>query len=153
MSQAYEDSEPLRGPHVIEYPFRRSCGPVLGRFFTGLRDGKLIGIRSKTAGVLVPPAEYDAQTAEELDEFVDVGPGGEVVSYSWVSKPREQQPLAHPFAYALVQLDGADTPMVQVVDAGSEEAMKTGMRVTARWSDEATGMITDLSFVPIDGEA
>ena len=53
MSEAY-DQEALQGPHVIEYPFRRSCGPVLSRFFSGLRDGKLVGIRSKTAGVLAP---------------------------------------------------------------------------------------------------
>ena len=65
MSEAY-DQAALHGPHVIEYPFRRSCGPVLSRFFTGLRDGKLVGIRSRTAGVLVPPAEYDPQTAERF---------------------------------------------------------------------------------------
>ena len=150
MSQAYEDTEPLRGPHVIEYPFRRSCGPVLGRFFTGLRDGVLIGIRSKTAGVLVPPAEYDPQTAEELDEFVDVGPGGEVVSYSWVSKPREQQPLAHPFAYALIRLDGADAALLHAVDVGADESkMSVGLRVAPRWKAERVGHITDIeAFVP-----
>ena len=28
----------LRGPHVLEYPYKRSLGPVLSRFFTSLRD-------------------------------------------------------------------------------------------------------------------
>ena len=36
----------LTAPHVLEYPYRRSVGPVLGRFFTGLRDGKLLGVRA-----------------------------------------------------------------------------------------------------------
>ena len=25
-------------PHIVEYAYRRSVGPVLGRFFTGLRE-------------------------------------------------------------------------------------------------------------------
>lgn len=144
------DCEPLRGPHVIEYPFRRSCGPVLSRFFTGLRDGVLVGIRSATAGVLVPPAEYDPNTAEELDDFVEVGPGGEVVAYSWVSRPRPKQPLAHAFAFALIKLDGADTGFVHAVDvAGDGGAMRVGMRVAPRWAAERTGSIRDIeAFVP-----
>ena len=59
-----------------------------------------------------------------------------------------QQPLDHPFAYALVRLDGADTPFLHVVDAGDEGSMQTGMRVKARWADETTGVITDFVFVP-----
>lgn len=149
MSEAY-DQEALRGPHVIEYPFRRSCGPVLSRFFSGLREGKLVGIRSKTAGVLVPPSEYDPQTAEELDEFVDVGPGGEIVSYSWVSSPRKLQPLDRPFAYALIKLDGADSGFLHAVDVGGDEAnIQVGMRVAPSWKAEREGVITDIEcFVP-----
>jgi uncharacterized OB-fold protein len=69
-----------------------------------------------------------------------------------VNAPRKQQPLDHPFAYALVQLDGADTPMLHVVDTGSESVMKTGMRVKARWADAPEGRIQDLTFVP-EGQA
>ncbi len=150
IEELVKNTEPMRGPHVIEYPFRRSCGPVLSRFFTGLREGKLVGIRSVTSGVLVPPAEYDPQTAAALDEFVDVGPGGEVVSYAWVSKPRASQPLQHPFAFALVKLDGADTGLLHAVDVGGDEAkMSVGMRVAPRWAAERKGEIRDIeAFVP-----
>ena len=154
LASLVENSEPLRGPHVIEYPFRRSCGPVMSQFFTGLRDGKLIGIRSTTAGVLVPPAEYDPQTAEALEEFVDVGPGGVVVSYSWVSSPRPKQPLQHPFAYALIRLDGADSSLLHVVDVGGDEsAIAVGMRVAPRWSAERTGVITDIEAFVAEADA
>jgi hypothetical protein len=141
---------PLRGPHVIEYPFRRSCGPVLSRFFSGLRAGVLVGIRSSTAGVMVPPAEYDPQTAEALDEFVEVGPGGEVVAYAWVSQPRPKQPLRHAFAYALIRLDGADSGFLHAVDVGGDETlMRVGMRVAPRWAVERKGDIHDIeAFVP-----
>jgi len=49
-----------------------------------------------------------------------------------------------------VQLDGADTPLLHVVDAGSEAGMTTGMRVKARWADETTGAIGDFVFVPAE---
>lgn len=145
-----KEARPLRGPHVIEYPFRRSCGPVLERFFGGLREGKLVGIRSVTSGVLVPPAEYDPQTAAALDDFVEVGPGGVVKAWAWVSKPRPKQPLQRPFAYALIVLDGADTGLLHAVDVGGDEAkMRTGMRVAPRWAVERKGEISDIeAFVP-----
>lgn len=146
MSQGTEAS--LTAPHTLSYTYKRSLGPLLGRFFTGLRDRQILGAKRADGTVLMPPKEYDPDTAAPLDELVPVGPGGVVVSWAWVQAPRKQQPLDHPFAYALVQLDGADTALLHVVDAGQESLMRTGMRVTARWSDEATGQITDLSFVP-----
>ena len=143
----------LRGPHVLEYTYRRSLGPVLGRFFNELRARKLVGIRTRDGKVLVPPQEYDPQTAEALDEIVDVGPGGEVVSFAWVSKPREKQPLDHPFAYALIRLDGADTSMLHAVDAVDESKLAIGSRVVPRWADAPTGGITDLACFELEVEA
>ena len=64
-------------------------------------------------------------------------------------QPRARQPLAKPFAYALIRLDGAATALLHVVDTGSENAMKTGMRVRARWAEQPVGAITDIrAFVP-----
>lgn len=139
----------LTAPHKLSYTYKRSLGPVLGAFFTALRDRQILGVRRKDGGVLVPPKEYDPDTAEALTELVPVRDLGVVKSWAWVHAPRKQQPLAHPFAYALIQLDGAATPLLHVVDAGSESAMKTGMRVRARWRAETVGAITDISaFVP-----
>jgi len=140
----------LSAPHVLEYAYKRSLGPVLGRFFTGLRDGKIEGIRTRTGRVLVPPSEYDPETGEATpDDFVEVGPGGVVKSWAWVSAPRSSHPLPHPFAFALVELDGADTALMHVVDTGDEAAMRSGMRVTPRWSAEKIGRIQDIeAFIP-----
>ena len=142
--------EVLRGPHVLEYPYRRSLGPALGRFFTGLRDRRIEGIRSRTAGVIVPPQEYDPDTSEALDEFVEVGPGGAIVSWTWVATPRNKQPLDHPFAYALIRLDGADASMLHVVDAGDESRLTTGARVKPRWAVERGGGIRDIECFELE---
>lgn len=134
----------LRGPHVLEYPYKRSLGPVLSRFFTGLRDRRFEGIRTRDGRVLVPPQEYDPETAEALDEWVPVGPGGEIVSWSWVSRPRAKQPFDRPFAYALIRLDGADTALLHAVDAPDESALSVGTRVVPRWAEEPAGGIRDV---------
>jgi uncharacterized protein len=134
---------------TITFPYRRSLGPVIGRFMTGLTEMRLVGIRSQDR-VIVPPLEWDPETGEELaHEFVDVGPAGTVTSWCWVESPTSQHPLTHPFAFGTIQLDGADTALLHAIDAGTIEAMATGMRVAPRWRPERKGHITDIeAFVP-----
>jgi uncharacterized OB-fold protein len=135
----------LSARHVLEYPYTRSVGPVVGRFLTGLRDRKIEGVRTKSGKVLVPPTEYDPETSESVtDEWVEVGPGGVVTTWSWVPAPRPKQPLERPFAWALIKLDGAHTALLHAVDAGDAAKMSTGMRVRPRWKAETEGMITDI---------
>jgi uncharacterized protein len=135
---------------TIKFPYKRSLGPVIGAFLTGLTQQRLLGIRCGTR-VLCPPLEWDPETGAELDhgDLVEVGPAGTVTAWNWVSAPTEQHPLDRPFAFALIQLDGADSTLVHVVDGGSIEAMSTGMRVAPRWNETRTGHITDIgAFVP-----
>lgn len=136
--------EPLRAAHVLEFPFTRSVGPVLSRFFTALRDDRqFLGVRARDGQVIVPPQEYDA-AGRAIDELVPVGPGGEIVSWSWVSAPRARAPLARPFAWALIRLDGASTPLLHAVDAGAESRLARGARVRPRWAEERSGSIRDV---------
>lgn len=134
---------------TITFPYRRSLGPVLGAFMTALAEGRILGIRAGDR-VLCPPLEWDPRTGEELArEFVDVGPAGTVEQWCWVADPTEQHPLDHPFAFATIRLDGADTALVHAVDAGSPGAVSVGMRVVPRWRPERRGHITDIeAFVP-----
>lgn len=137
--------KPLSAPLDVAFDYTRSLGGTLSRFMTGLRERRITGTRGSDGRVHVPPAEYDPVTAEELTELVDVGQAGTVVSWSWMPEPLEGQPLAHPFAWALITLDGSDTPMLHAVDAGSRDRMSTGMRVRVRWSEETTGHINDIA--------
>ena len=135
----------LVAPLVIEYPFTRTTGPVVGAFMTGLREGILVGIKGTDGRVLVPPTEYDPVTGEDLTEMVEVGPGGTVTTWAWVRQPMPKHPLDRPFAWALIKPDGADTAMLGAVDAGSIDAMSIGMAVEPVWRDEREGSITDLA--------
>jgi uncharacterized OB-fold protein len=135
---------------TLEFPYRRSAGPVVGAFLTALAEHRILGARTGSGQVLVPPLEYDPNTGEAVEEeLVEVGPGGEVMSWAWVSSPSSRHPLSHPFAFALIKLDGASTALVHAVDAGDAANMTTGMRVAPRWADEPKGVITDIeAFVP-----
>jgi len=139
------DGDVLTAPLVIEYPFSRTTGPVVGAFMTALREGFLVGIRGSDGRVLVPPTEYDPTTGEDLHEMVEIGPAGTVTTWAWVRQPQPKHPLDRPFAWALIRPDGADTAMLGAVDAGSIEAMTTGLRVEPVWADEREGAITDLA--------
>jgi len=143
------DTKLLTAPLVIEYPFTRTTGPVIGAFLTGLRERVIVGSRCRDGRVLVPPMEYDPETGEPTEEMVEVGPGGTVTTYAWVHQPGPKHPLQRPFAWALVRLDGAESALLHAVDAGDSAAISTGMRVQPRWRQERTGHITDLEcFVP-----
>lgn len=136
---------------VIEYPFSRTTGPIIGAFLTGLREGVLIGIEGSDGRVLCPPMEYDPVTSESLTNLVELPQTGTVTTWSW-TEARRYQPLEHAFAWALVLIDGADTPMLHAVDAGSASAMSVGMRVQIRWraADEREGHIRDIEcFAPV----
>jgi uncharacterized OB-fold protein len=147
-------TKPLSAPLDIGFDYTRSLGPTLGRFMTALAERRIEGVRGSDGRVFVPPAEYDPVTAEPLSEPVEVDQEGTVLTWSWIAEPLAGQPLDHPFAWALVRLDGADTGMLHAVDAGSPEAMRTGMRVRVRWAEQTVGHIRDIAcFEPADAPA
>ncbi len=147
------EGDVLIATHVLDYPYSRSVGPVIGAFLTGLRDGRIVGARTPSGGVVVPPTEYDPQTGEDVGEIVEVGPAGTVESWAWVTTPGPKQPLDHPFAYALIRLDGATTSMLHVVDTGSPDALATGARVAPRWKPAADriGHVLDIEAFVLEG--
>ncbi|MDF1602567.1 OB-fold nucleic acid binding domain-containing protein [Nocardioides sp. YIM 152315] len=135
----------LSAPVTVAFDYTRSTGPVLGRFLTGLRDGRVIGGRTSEGKVVVPPPEFDPVTHDPVAEFVEVAPTGTVASWTWVPEPVKDQPFDRPFAFVLVTLDGADVPMLHALDVSSVGEVSTGMRVQVRWAEERVGSITDIA--------
>jgi len=129
----------------LAYTYTRSTGPLIGRFLTALRERQILGVRGSDGRIIVPPAEYDPETSAALDALVPVADAGTVTTWCWVKEPLSHHLLRHPFAFALIRLDGADVPLLHMVDAGDEGAMRAGMRVRARWAEETRGSITDIA--------
>ncbi len=142
------DQAPLSAPLDIGFDYTRSLGPVLSRFVTGLAGRRILGARGSDGRVHVPPPEYDPVTGEALTDLVEVGCEGTVTTWCAQPEPLAGQPLQHPFAWAFVLLDGADTPMLHAVDT---DRPHTGMRVRARWADTHGEGVRDIAcFAPLD---
>jgi uncharacterized protein len=135
------DDGSFMAPLEVAYPYSRTLGGSLSRFFTALRDRRIEGTIGSDGRVYAPPAEFDPITGAPCTEWATVGAAGVVTTWSW-------DPVAT-CAWALVRLDGADVPMLHRVDVDDVSVMSTGLRVRARWSDERSGSITDIeAFVP-----
>ena len=135
----------LTAPYVLEYSYRRSTGPVIGRFLTGLRERRIEGVRLEDGRVMVPPLEYDPTTGRSLSEWVEVGQEGVVETAVWVPNPRTTHPLDTPFFWAMIRLDGADVALAHVISADHGNAVGKGTRVRVRWANETVGFMTDIT--------
>ena len=138
-------------PLELAYPYSRTVGDTLARFFISLNAGRIEGTRGSDGRVYVPPAEFDPVTGEPCREWVQVGEEGTVTAWSWQLEPQPDQPLSRPFAWALIRLDGADVEMLHAIDAVSESAISTGSRVKVRWATEPLGGITDIACFDLMG--
>ncbi|MFE6924148.1 Zn-ribbon domain-containing OB-fold protein [Nocardia sp. NPDC057663] len=145
MTQGNTAVEVLSAPLRVQFDYTRSVGPIIGAFLTGLRDRRILGVRGSDGRVLVPAQEYDPITSAPLAELVQVEPTGTVQSWTWVAEPLPGQPFDRPFAWALVQLDGADTAMLHALDVTDPSQVSTGLRVRVRWAEERTGTIHDIA--------
>jgi uncharacterized protein len=148
MSQSENPVAPLCERRVMEFPYKHSTGPIVGRFLAGLKEQKKIwGQRVSGQGVVVPPVGYSEVDASEGGEWVEVKDTGTVTAVAVVQKPIEGlHPLTSPFAFILVKLDGADTALAHVVK-DSLDKLKVGARVQAVWApdDQRIGSIRDIA--------
>ena len=151
-------TEPLIEHHVLEYPggYTRSVGPGAVALLHRAAAGRIVGVRTADGRVMVPPTEYDPETGADARR---VRRGRSRPAWSrrgrgWPSRSPGKHHLTKPFAFALVRPDGADVPMVHVVDVAAADEMSVGMRVMPRWAAERVGYVTDLeAWVPMaDGE-
>ncbi|MBP1683866.1 MAG: hypothetical protein H6Q33_9 [Deltaproteobacteria bacterium] len=146
--------EILSAEFELGFTYTRSPGPVIGKFLAALQQRRLYGIRGSDGRVLFPPTEYDPLTGADLRDYAPVAEEGAVVAWTWVRTPRRHHLLRQPFAWALVKLDGADTPFLHMVVSDSEADIHAGLRVSVRWADERRGAITDIAwFEPVRKEA
>jgi uncharacterized OB-fold protein len=140
--------EPMREDRVMEFTYKHSTGPVVGRFLAGLKEQKRIwGQRVAGQGVVVPPLGYSEVDASEGGEWVAVKDTGKVTAVAVVREPIAGfHPFEKPFAFVLVQLDGADTSLAHVVKDNLDK-LRVGTRVAAVWAadEERRGTIRDIA--------
>lgn len=146
--------EPMFQDSVSEFPYKHSTGETIGRFLAGLKEQKKIwGQRVTGQGVVVPPLGYSEIDGSPGGEWVEVQPTGTVTAVARVFRPIDHlHPSDRPFAFVLVQLDGADTAMAHIVREDLDKLV-IGSRVAVVWKadDERTGSVRDIDCFRIIG--
>lgn len=117
-------------------------------FFAALRDrGVILGSRCRQCEFTYVPARLFCERCfSELNPDIEVGPRGELRSFTIAFAAAHERPALEPATYALVRLDGADAVLVhRLVDPG-DEPLEIGARVEAVLEppEARTGSIMDL---------
>jgi uncharacterized OB-fold protein len=128
-------SDPVRrikAPVRLEYTVQ--AGKTLSRFLAGLVEGRILGRRCAGCHkVYVPPRGACPTCALPAGDEVEVRDTGTVTTFCIVNVPFEGQTMKLPYVYASILLDGADIPLLHLVNAPADEA-RMGMRVRAEWA-------------------
>ncbi|MGE0313447.1 MAG: Zn-ribbon domain-containing OB-fold protein [Lautropia sp.] len=148
--------ELLKRREAWNITYTHALGETASHFFVQIRDHqRILGRRcAKTGRVLVPPRAFSDQTLEPTTEWVEVGPGGVIETFTIVYEPFQGLPDP-PYAFGFVMLDGADTAVggfFQGVDlddpAAAAQRLKVGTRIVTKFKDVRVGDILDFWFEP-----
>lgn len=99
----------------------------------------------------VPPRQTCEKCLEDIrDKWVDLGNSGIVVNYTVVRYNDGHLPRKAPFVLAMIKLDGADTPLVHILEGIDFEKIEINMKVKAVFAEETTNTILDIDhFEPV----
>ena len=148
MSNGMESKEPLVVPGQIVMPYKYYAGTFASRFLSELRDNKrILGVRCpRCQRVYVPPRAICYQCFGNLDQWVELGLAGTVLSHTTVRYKLPVHPAEAPFSYAVIKLDGADSGFVHMLGELEPAKVTTGLRVEAVFKEERVGDILDIKY-------
>ena len=148
MTGKIDAKEPVIVPGAVIVPYKYSVGAAGSRFFRKLKDSKrILGIRCPQCQcVYVPPRSTCGTCFSKLDEWVEVADIGTLLSYTVVHYSLPVHPLKTPFAYGIIQLDGADTGLAHFLGEVEPDKIAIGMRVEAVFEAERKGNILDIRY-------
>lgn len=133
-----------------DFPVRHRYTPgVAGAaFFEALGErGVLLGSRCESCGYTYVPARMFCERCfSELSADTQVGPGGEIVTFTIVFEGIDGEPLERPETIGAVRLDGADAVLIHRVLEPGDEPLEIGERVEVvlRADGQRTGSILDI---------
>jgi uncharacterized OB-fold protein len=132
---------------AIPVRHRYTAGVAGDRFLRALRDkGQILATPCPTCGVVyVPGRMFCERDFTALEDWVAVGPGGTLSSYTAVHVDLDGNPVGEPTWMALVLLDGATTVLPHRLEPNGTEP-RIGARVQAviEPKSKRTGSINDI---------
>jgi uncharacterized OB-fold protein/putative sterol carrier protein len=158
-----EEQELLALKRVISVDHRFATGPVMGKFLNGLKEKRILANKCpKCKRLQIPPREVCAECKVRVEEFVEVGPKGNVrmLEYTYYASP---DPLTGktretPYGTAYIILDGCKgheifahsirPDQLDRIQLGWNERKGTVVRPV--WAEQRTGSIFDIKYFEID---
>ena len=148
-----EQVKAVRTPAHLDYSY--TPGSAMSRFLLGLKDKKILGQRCpKCSKVYVPPrgaCPTDGVPTEEEVELPTRARSPPSASSTCSSTARAWR---SPTSSALVLLDGADLPLMHLVQEIPYDQVHMGMRVEAVWvpDDELKPTLESIRWFKPNGE-
>lgn len=125
----------IRTPARLDYEF--TAGRATTRFLKGVAQRKLLGQRCPVCKkVYVPPRGACPTDGVPTEEEIELAHTGTVTSFCVVNVQFYGQVMELPYVSALILLDGADLPIMHLIQEVPYDQVHMGMRVEALWVDD-----------------
>lgn len=135
---------------------RYATGPIVGKWFSGLKEKKFFASKCPKCGkLMVPPREICAQCRVRATEFVEVGPEATVtlidVVYYASPDPLTGKIRKTPYTALFMVFDGGsrDESFAHDLNPRDIDRIKPGMKVRPVWAEKRTGTYKDLLYFEI----
>ena len=154
MSESRKPVTYIKTPIAVHYDY--TVGVGTSTFLRALREGRIVGSCCPDTGkVYVPPRLSSVETGSPMSELVELPDRGVVYTYCIVNIKFYEQVLEVPYAYAHVLLDGADLPIMHLIQECPVAEIRSGMRVQAVWKDpsEWAESLENIRYFKPTGEA
>lgn len=163
MAGASTDQELIVLKKTISVPQRFATGPIMGKFLNALKEKKILANRCPRCGRLQLPArEICAECRVRADEFIEVGPKGQVRYMEYVMyaspDPLTGETRETPYGMANILLDGCKgnetfahlirRDQIDRIKGGRDD--NPGTRVRPVWNETRVGSIFDIQYFEID---
>jgi uncharacterized OB-fold protein/putative sterol carrier protein len=135
---------------------RYSTGPMMGKWFDGLKEKKFYAAKCPECGrTLIPPREICAKCRARCSELIEVGPEATVtlidVVYYASPDPLTGKIRETPYTALFMVLDGAslDESFAHDLNPKDIDRIKSGMKVRPVWAENRKGTYKDLLYFEI----
>ena len=135
---------------------RYATGPLMGKWFDGLKEKKFYASKCPVCGkTLVPPREICARCRVRCDELVEIGPDATVTLIDLVyyasPDPLTGKIKETPYTALFMVLDGAsrDESFAHDLNPKDIDRIKPGMKVRPVWAEKRTASYKDLLYFEI----
>jgi len=148
-SEELGDSGTLIYPSRIKLPYTWYAGRVGSRFYREIRDNcKIWGTRCpRCERVYLPPRETCPRCFYAIDEWVEVGDVGTLLTYTVIRYAVPGiQPQKPPYALGIVKLDGASTGLMHILGEVEPDNIRVGMRLKAVFREAREGNYLDIMY-------